>query len=125
MFHDESAAAVPEANATDCRGLGSFRMARWRCNERITADSNVESPPHSVVRHGGPRPLLGSRAAIAVKGGRRHFCDMSAGFCAPSEIAAPLKNRFPPFFRPGSAFYCQVFLQKYLTQGLDWPKVFP
>lgn len=80
---------MPEANATDCRGLGSFGMACWRCSGRITADSNVEPPPHSVARHGGLRPLLGSRAAIAAKGGRRHFCDMSAGFYTPPEIASP------------------------------------
>ena len=80
---------MPEANATVCRGLGSFEMACWRCNGRITADSNVEPPPHSVARHGGLRPLLGSRAAIAAKGGRRHFCDMSAGFYTPPEIASP------------------------------------
>jgi len=60
----------------------------------ISADSNVESLPHSPARHGGLRPLLGSRTAIAAKGGRRHFCDMSAGFCTPPEVASPQKNVF-------------------------------
>ena len=93
-FGRAGAVAIPEVTATDGRGPGIVQIACWRWNGCISADSNVESLPHSPARHGGLRPFLGSRTAIAAKGGRRHFCDMSAGFCTPPEVASPQKNVF-------------------------------